>query len=125
MNVEAHLGDSLTARQTELLALLEAGLGNQQISDRLDITLTTVKGHLQRLYGKLGVSSRSVALARAKVLKLIWPAAAPDNRAGCMASACRHRGAAALPCLAAAPASPLLSRGSIESGVAQRPARRS
>lgn len=71
MNVEAHLGDALTARQTELLALLEAGLGNQQISDRLDIALTTVKGHLQRLYGKLGVSTRSAALARAKVLKLI------------------------------------------------------
>jgi len=71
LNIEAQLHDSLTARQVELLALLEAGLGNQQISDRLDLTLTTVKGHLQRLYGKLGVSSRSAALARAKVLKLL------------------------------------------------------
>lgn len=71
LNIEAQLSDSLTARQTELLAFLEAGLSNQQISDRLDVTLTTVKGHLQRLYGKLGVSSRSAALARAKVLKLL------------------------------------------------------
>jgi LuxR family transcriptional regulator, maltose regulon positive regulatory protein len=71
LNIEARLHESLTARQVELLALLEAGLSNQQISDRLDVTLTTIKGHLQRLYGKLGVSSRSAALARAKVLKLV------------------------------------------------------
>ena len=71
MNMEAQLHDSLTVRQAQLLALLEAGLSNQQISDRLDLTLTTVKGHLQRLYGKLGVSSRSAALARAKILKLL------------------------------------------------------
>lgn len=68
---EMPLHESLTARQSELLVLLEAGLSNQQISDRLDLTLTTVKGHLQRLYGKLGVSSRSAALARARLLKLL------------------------------------------------------
>jgi LuxR family transcriptional regulator, maltose regulon positive regulatory protein len=71
LNVDTQLRDSLTARQAELLALLESGLTNQQIADRLDVTLTTVKGHLQRLFGKLGVSNRSAALARAKVLKLL------------------------------------------------------
>lgn len=71
LNIEVQLHEALTARQAELLALLEAGLSNQHIADRLDLTVTTVKGHLQRLYGKLGVSSRSAALARAKVLKLL------------------------------------------------------
>lgn len=61
----------LTPRQLELLNLLEAGLSNQQIADRIDRTLTTVKGHLQALYAKLEVASRSAALARARMLGLI------------------------------------------------------
>lgn len=70
-NVELQLHEPLTGRQAELLLLLEAGLSNQQIADRLDLTLTTVKGHLQRLYARLGTSSRAAALARARVLKLL------------------------------------------------------
>ena len=71
LNMESHLLDPLTRRQIELLGLLDAGLSNQQIADRINVTLTTVKGHLQKLYGKLGVSSRSAALARARVLNLL------------------------------------------------------
>lgn len=71
LNVAAPLLEPLTPRQVELLGLLEAGLSNQQLADRLDLTLTTIKGHLQRLFGKLGVSSRAAALARARVLKLL------------------------------------------------------
>lgn len=71
LNIESHLLDALTARQIELLGLLEAGLSNQQIADRIGVTLSTVKGHLQRLFGKLGVKSRSAALARARALNLL------------------------------------------------------
>jgi len=71
LNMESHLLDPLTRRQIELLGLLDAGLSNQQIADRINVTLTTVKGHLQKLYDKLGVSSRSAAVARARVLKLL------------------------------------------------------
>lgn len=71
LDIETQLHEALTPRQMELLALLEAGLSNQQVADRLGLTLTTVKGHLQRLYGKLGADSRSAALARARVLKLL------------------------------------------------------
>lgn len=60
----------LTPRELELLGFIHAGLSNQQLADRTDVSLTTVKWHLQNLYGKLGVSSRSAALARARALKL-------------------------------------------------------
>lgn len=71
LDMDPYLLDRLTKRQIELLGLLDAGLSNQQIADRLNLTLTTVKGHLQKLYAKFGVSSRSAALARARVMKLL------------------------------------------------------
>ena len=71
MNMDSQLLETLTARQMELLGLLAAGLTNQQLADRINVTVTTVKGHLQKLYAKLGVSSRSAALARARVLNLL------------------------------------------------------
>lgn len=60
-----------TPRELELLGYIDAGLSNQQLADRTDVTLTTVKWHLQNLYGKLGVSSRSAALAKARALNLL------------------------------------------------------
>lgn len=71
LNMDSQLLDTLTARQMELLGLLAAGLSNQQLADRINVTVTTIKGHLQKLYAKLGVSSRSAALARARVLNLL------------------------------------------------------
>jgi LuxR family maltose regulon positive regulatory protein len=71
LNLETRLLDPLTKRQLELLSLLDAGLSNQQVADRIHVTLTTVKGHLQKLYAKLGVSSRAAALARARALNLL------------------------------------------------------
>lgn len=71
LNMDTQLLETLTARQMELLGLLAAGLSNQQLADRINVTVTTVKGHLQKLYAKLGVSSRSAALARARALNLL------------------------------------------------------
>ncbi|MCK9285866.1 MAG: LuxR C-terminal-related transcriptional regulator [Rhodocyclaceae bacterium] len=71
LNMESHLLDPLTARQMELLGLLDAGLSNQQLADQIGVSLTTIKWHLQQLYAKFGVSSRSAALARARVLNLL------------------------------------------------------
>ncbi|MGQ0698617.1 MAG: LuxR C-terminal-related transcriptional regulator [Panacagrimonas sp.] len=62
---------SLTAREMELLGFIDAGLSNQQLADRTDVSLTTIKWHLQNLYGKLAVSSRSAALAKARMLNLL------------------------------------------------------
>jgi LuxR family maltose regulon positive regulatory protein len=63
----------LTQRELELLTLLNAGLSNQQLADRLSVSLATVKWHLSNLYGKLDVRSRSAALARARQLRLLVP----------------------------------------------------
>ncbi len=65
------LAEMPTARELELLSLVEAGLSNQQLADRLSVSVATVKWHLYNLYTKLGVSSRGAALARAKALKLL------------------------------------------------------
>lgn len=68
---ENRLLETPTARELELLGLIEAGLSNQQLADRLSVSVATVKWHLYNLYAKLGVSSRSAALARARALNLL------------------------------------------------------
>jgi DNA-binding CsgD family transcriptional regulator len=56
---------TLTARQWELLRLVEQGLGNKQIARRLQISDNTVRKHLENIYERLAVSSRTAAVARA------------------------------------------------------------
>ena len=55
----------LTPRQWELLRLLAAGHTNTQIARQLGISEGTVRTHLEHIYGKLGVSSRTAAVTRA------------------------------------------------------------
>ena len=55
----------LTPRQKELLRLLAAGHTNIQIARRLGVTEGTVRTHLENIYGRLQVSSRTAAVARA------------------------------------------------------------
>ena len=51
----------LTAREAEILALLQQGLPNKIISRRLGIELATVKNHVHSIFGKLGLRSRAEA----------------------------------------------------------------
>ena len=60
-----------TPRELEVLALLAQGLSNQEIAERLVLTVGTVKWYLHHLYGKLGVGGRTAALARARALGLL------------------------------------------------------
>jgi len=60
-----------TRREAELLSLLDLGLSNQQIAERSNVSITTVKWHLKNLYRKFGVSNRSAALAQARALNLL------------------------------------------------------
>ena len=65
------LVEALTAREVDVLRLLAAGLSNREIAERLVLSEGTVKTHTHNLYGKLGVQSRTQAIARAQELKLI------------------------------------------------------
>jgi DNA-binding NarL/FixJ family response regulator len=53
---------SLTARQCEILRLLQQGLDNQTIARQLGLSVKTVENHLTRLYRQLGVQSRLEAV---------------------------------------------------------------
>jgi LuxR family maltose regulon positive regulatory protein len=63
--------EPLTSRELEVLALVEAGYSNQDIATRLVISLPTVKRHISNIYAKLGTSTRTQAVSRAKELNLL------------------------------------------------------
>ncbi len=65
------LVESLSRRELGILDLIAQGLSNRSISERLTIALSTVKGHIQNIFGKLQVQRRTEAVARARVLRLI------------------------------------------------------
>lgn len=60
----------LTARETQVLALIGRGLSNREIGSMLAISERTVENHIRSLYAKLGVRNRSQALLRAVQLGL-------------------------------------------------------
>lgn len=68
---ERALPEPLTTRELEILELLAAGLTNREIAERLFISPQTVKKHAGSIYGKLGVGSRTQAVARARELDLL------------------------------------------------------
>lgn len=65
------LGESLSPRETEVLALIAAGYSNQRISETLFLALSTVKGHNAKIFEKLGVKRRTEAVAKAQKLGII------------------------------------------------------
>src|SRR5262249_29704274 len=63
-------GEHLTEREREVLALVAAGASNDEIAAHLVISIHTVKTHLTHIFGKLGASSRTQAVAHARRLGL-------------------------------------------------------
>jgi len=61
----------LTARQSEVLALLAEGLSNPEIADRLFISLRTAENHVSAVLMKLGASTRSAAVEEAVARNLV------------------------------------------------------
>jgi LuxR family maltose regulon positive regulatory protein len=67
----ATLDEPLTEREREVLRLIAAGHSNAEIAQALVIALSTVKTHTNTIFGKLGVASRTQAIARARELRLL------------------------------------------------------
>ncbi|MEU2548267.1 response regulator transcription factor [Streptomyces roseolus] len=63
--------EALTKRELEVLQLVGEGLSNQQISKVLFLSQATVKSHLVHVFAKLGVDSRTAAVAAARERRLI------------------------------------------------------
>ncbi len=61
----------LSARELETLNLIARDLSNQEIADRLFISLNTVKTHIKNIYLKLETDNRVKAIAKAKELNLV------------------------------------------------------
>ncbi len=63
--------DPLSERELEVLRLVAQGLTNAEIAVKLVIAHSTVKTHINRIYGKLGTSTRTQAVARARQLQIL------------------------------------------------------
>lgn len=65
--------EHLTSREREVLALVAAGRTNAAIASELFLSQATVKTHLVHVFAKLGASSRTDAVARARALGVLAP----------------------------------------------------
>jgi LuxR family maltose regulon positive regulatory protein len=63
--------EPLSEREREVLLLIAEGLSNREIAQRLFLSLSTVKVHTYNIYGKLGVHSRTQAVAKARALGIL------------------------------------------------------
>ena len=63
--------EPLSERELQILQLIAAGRSNQEIAENLVIAISTVKTHINRIYGKLGVKRRTEAILRAREMDLI------------------------------------------------------
>ncbi|MCP5400294.1 MAG: helix-turn-helix transcriptional regulator [Sphingomonas sp.] len=73
LTVDSDVADSclvaqLGEREVQILTMINGGLRNREIGDRLGLTEGTVKWYMQQIFDKLGVRRRSQAVLRARVL---------------------------------------------------------
>jgi LuxR family maltose regulon positive regulatory protein len=71
VTVQQSLIDPLSERELEVLRLVAAGYSNREIAQELVVAISTVKKHINNIYGKLEVGSRTQAVARARELGLL------------------------------------------------------
>ncbi len=61
----------LSRREVEVLQLLSQGYSNQEIADKLFVSLNTIKTHISKIYQKLNAKRRTQAIQKARELALI------------------------------------------------------
>jgi LuxR family maltose regulon positive regulatory protein len=69
--IASPLNEPLSQRELEVLRLIADGATNQEIAHELVLTVNTVKRHISNIFGKLHVSNRVQAIARARELNLL------------------------------------------------------
>ena len=68
---DERLAEPLSERELEVLALIATGDSNAKIADKLFVSTSTVKTHINNLYRKLGTRRRTQAVARAREMSLL------------------------------------------------------
>ena len=63
--------EPLSQRELEVLRLIDQGLANKEIAQKLSLAPATVKAHIRNLYGKIAAKSRTEALSKARQLGII------------------------------------------------------
>jgi two-component system, NarL family, response regulator LiaR len=63
----------ISKREHEVLELMASGLSNQEIADKLFVSLNTIKTHSSNLFLKLEVNRRTQAIQKAKDLQILKP----------------------------------------------------
>ncbi len=71
LTLNSQLLEPLSDRELEILRLIDTGATNREIANKLYIAVSTVKTHINNLYGKLGVANRVQSLTRARELGLL------------------------------------------------------
>jgi LuxR family maltose regulon positive regulatory protein len=65
------LVDPLSDRELEVLSLIADGLSNREIAEKLVVAVSTIKTHVNHIYRKLDVNSRTQAIAKSQQLGLL------------------------------------------------------
>jgi ATP/maltotriose-dependent transcriptional regulator MalT len=63
--------EPLTERELKIMQLIADGLNSREVAQQLCLGVGTIRWYLKRVYGKLGVHSRSQAIARTREMKLL------------------------------------------------------
>ena len=69
--ISRSLVEPLSARELEVLRLIASGKSNAEVARTLVIAISTVKTHTNSIFGKLQVTSRTQAIARAREMQLL------------------------------------------------------